>query len=278
MMRAMSRGGGEAARRREAQQMTAVVTGERATTAAGGFNPAWQRHVAVYREAAHLLPPGRLLDLGCGIGHSFQLLAPRETVGADIDPAALEGQERETVVADMRALPFASRSFASVLSAHSIEHVPDPDRVLAEAARVLAADGVAVWVTPNRLTFGRPEEIIDPYHYIEYDPVQLAELCRRHFEEVTIHGLFGSPRFLEYHAGELAGLDRLLALDPLRLRRLVPRRARQHLYDRMLSRWRAKPDEAAQAISLEDFFLADDPIDEAADLIAVCRGPRSNTG
>ena len=34
--------------------------------------------------------------------------------------------------------------------------------------------GAAVVVTPNRLTFARPDEIIDPYHYVEFDPGQLA--------------------------------------------------------------------------------------------------------
>jgi SAM-dependent methyltransferase len=219
------------------------------------------------------MPPGRVLDLGCGVGHSFQLLAPRETVGVDIDAASLDGQQRETVRADMRALPFDVGSFELIISAHSIEHVSDPDRVLGEATRVLAPDGVAVWITPNRLTFGRPDEIIDPYHYVEYDPVELARLCRGHFEDVTIYGLFGSSRYRELHAGELARLARLLALDPLRLRRAIPRRARRFLYDRMLSMWRANPDAEAEAITTEDFFLAEEPIDEAADLIAVCRGP-----
>jgi SAM-dependent methyltransferase len=256
---------------------TDLVTGERATTAVGGFNPAWQRHVAVYRETAQLIPPGRVLDLGCGVGHSFQLLAPRETVGVDIDAAALDGQQRETVLADMRALPFDSGSFVSIVSAHSVEHVPDPDRALAEAARVLAPDGVAVWVTPNRLTFGCPEEIIDPYHYVEYDPVELDRLCRRHFARVTIRGLFGSPRYLEFHADELARLAGLLALDPLRLRRAVPRRVRQLLYDRMLSRWRADSNPLAEAITKDDFFLADEPLEEAADLVAVCQEPRTRS-
>jgi SAM-dependent methyltransferase len=254
--------------------MAESVTGERATTARGGFNPAWQRHVAAYREAAELVPPGRVLDLGCGVGHSFQLLAPRETVGVDIDAAALAGQRRETVRADMRALPFDAESFASIVAAHSVEHVPDPDRVVAEAARVLARDGVAVWVTPNRLTFGRPDEVIDPYHYIEYDPLELERLCSTHFTHVDVYGLFGSPRYLDFHAAELARLAGLLALDPLRLRRAVPRRVRQILYDRTLSSWRADPTPAAQAITTEDFFLADEPIQEAADLVAVCRGPR----
>ena len=79
-----------------------VTGGERVTTPAGGFNPTWQRHVAAYEASTPLLPEGRILDLGCGVGHSYHLLAPRETVGVDIDPEALAGQERETHVADMR--------------------------------------------------------------------------------------------------------------------------------------------------------------------------------
>ena len=67
----------------------------------------------------------------------------------------------------MRELPFADALFAGALSVHSIEHVPDPERALAEIARVLEPGGTAVLVTPNRLTFARPDEIIDPYHYVE---------------------------------------------------------------------------------------------------------------
>ncbi len=63
-----------------------------------------------------------------------------------------------------------------MLSVQSVEHVPDPERVVAEAARVLEPDGVAIFVTPNRLTLGRPDEIIDPYHYIEFDPEELRRL------------------------------------------------------------------------------------------------------
>ena len=146
-----------------------VITGERVSTAQGGFNPSFQRHRAEYRLCASLLGGGCVLDLGCGTGHSWRELSPRETVGVDVDPAALAGQERETHVADMRTLPFAPDSFDSVVSIQSIEHVPDPERVLAEVVRVLRGEGRAIFVTPNRLTFGRPDEIIDPYHYVEYD-------------------------------------------------------------------------------------------------------------
>jgi len=247
------------------------ITGERVVTAAGGFNPTWQRHVAAYELCAGLLPPGRVLDLGCGVGHSYHLLSPRESVGVDLDAQALEGQNRETHVADMRALPFADGTFASVLAVQSIEHVPDAGAVLAEAHRVLEAGGVAVIVTPNRLTFARADEVIDPYHYVEYSPEELAELCRPTFAELHLHGIFGSARYLELVAAEHRRLDRLLRLDPLRLRRAIGRQVRQRLYDALLSRARTDPDPRAAAIDRDDFELRSDGLERALDLVAVCR-------
>jgi SAM-dependent methyltransferase len=251
--------------------MSAGVTGERVVTSAGGFNPTWQRHVAAYQLCAQFLPPGRVLDLGCGVGHSYHLLAPRESVGVDLDPQVLAGQERETHAADMRELPFPDGSFASVLAVQSIEHVPDASPVLAEVRRVLEARGVAVFVTPNRLTFARPDEVIDPYHYVEYSPDELAELCRPRFADVQLHGIFGSARYLELVAAEHRRLDRLLRLDPLRLRRAAGRRLRQRLYDALLSRARTDPDPAAAAIEPDDFELRSDRFERALDLVAVCR-------
>ncbi len=78
-----------------------MITGERVTTANGGLHPTFQRHVAAYRLCAPLLPEGR-----------------------------------ETVRAEMRALPFADGSFQSVISVQSIEHVPDAGLGLAEVVRV----------------------------------------------------------------------------------------------------------------------------------------------
>jgi SAM-dependent methyltransferase len=169
----------------------------------------------------------------------------------------------------MRRLPFGDRSFASVLSIQAIEHVPDPELVLKEIVRVLERPARAVLVTPNRLTFGLPEEIIDPYHYVEYDPAQFEALCGPFFDRVEILGLAGSARYDRLVAAERAELHRLLALDPLRLRRLIPRRQRQLLYDWRLSRDRASPRPGALDIGPEDFTLTHAP-GEALDLVAVC--------
>lgn len=251
--------------------MTAAVTGERVVTSRGGFNPTWQRHVAAYALCARYLGPGRIADVGCGIGHSYRLLAPRETVGIDVDPTVLEGQRRETVAADMRRLPFADGEFDGAIAVHSIEHVPDPERALAEIARVLKPGASAVLVTPNRLTFARPDEIIDPYHHVEYDPAELAALTRRFFGSVETAGIFGSERYRAIVAREHAKLERLLRADPLGLRRLLPRTARQRLYDWRLRRERSALDPEAAGITVEDFTLADTRLEAALDLVAVGR-------
>jgi SAM-dependent methyltransferase len=235
----------------------------------GGFNPTWQRHVAAYQLCSPLLPQGKTLDLGCGVGHSWEHLLPRETVGVDASTEALEGQARPTVVADMRALPFAKGEFESVLSVHSLEHVPDPEQVLVEARRVLAPTGTAVFVTPNRLTFAKADEIIDPYHYVELSPGELSALCLPVFDSVRIMGIFGSARYLEIVAAQKKRLAEVLRMDPLRLRRFVPRVARQRLYDRMLTRARREPTEQELAIEPGDFSLGAGS-DDCLDVVAVC--------
>lgn len=247
-----------------------LITGERVTTAEGGFNPSFQRHRAEYRLCAARLGPGRVLDLGCGTGHSYEELAPRATVGVDVAASALASQNRPTVVADMRRLPFADHAFDSVVSIQSIEHVPDPERVLSEVRRVLVPAGRAIFVTPNRLTFGRPDEIIDPYHYVEYDADQLRRLCAGFFDDIEVLGLEVSDRYRAIHDDERRELERLLARDPLRLRRLIPRRARQHLYDWRLSGDRVTPRPGALEIGPDDFWLRPDELARSIDLFAIC--------
>jgi SAM-dependent methyltransferase len=250
-----------------------VITGERAVTGQGAFNPSWQRHLSIYGLVAPLFGPGLVLDLGCGIGQGQGSLAPRPSVGVDVEASVLAGQGRPVVRADMRRLPLREGSFPSIVASHSVEHVPDPERVVSEVARTLADDGLAVFATPNRLTFGRPDEIIDPYHFIEFDPAQFRSLCRAGFADVEVLGLFGSARYMEFFAKERCKLGALLRMDPLRLRRLASRRVRQLLYDLMLTRSRREAGPVEASIGPEDFRLDDTGLDEALDLVALCRRP-----
>jgi len=53
--------------------------------------------------------------------------------------------------ADIQVLPFADRTFETVVSCETIEHVPSPSRAVAELARVLRPGGHLVLTTPNYL-------------------------------------------------------------------------------------------------------------------------------
>lgn len=58
------------------------LTGERVITSRGRHNPTWQRHVAAYRLVAPLVTGRLVLDLGCGIGHSYRLFG-QLSIGLD---------------------------------------------------------------------------------------------------------------------------------------------------------------------------------------------------
>jgi SAM-dependent methyltransferase len=108
---------------------------------------------AVLLADTPLEPP--VLDVGCGDGLFAELSDRlRGAVGVDLGSrevrrAAHRGIYRATVQADAARLPFATGSFATVVSISSLEHMTDLDRVLAELARVLRPGGRLVFSVPG---------------------------------------------------------------------------------------------------------------------------------
>jgi ubiquinone/menaquinone biosynthesis C-methylase UbiE len=95
----------------------------------------------------------RVLEVGCGTGVLTRVLAgwPGVDVVVGVDPAStLLDKARELSaglpnvtyqVADGRELPFEDSSFEVVIFDSTLCHVPEPERALAEAARVLRPSG-----------------------------------------------------------------------------------------------------------------------------------------
>jgi SAM-dependent methyltransferase len=125
----------------------AVVTGNTydkyATT-----NPIEQKMMAGFLRALDEmldgLAPTRILEVGVGEGEITERLRARftdaEVVGVDLPDATLAAEWRRRDVAamfaDATALPFADHTFDLVLAIEVLEHVPQPERALAEIARV----------------------------------------------------------------------------------------------------------------------------------------------
>jgi SAM-dependent methyltransferase len=101
-------------------------------------------------DAGWLGAPGRVLDLGCGLGSELAFLACRgfRGVGVDLSPVALaRAVARHPAVRFVRAdalhLPFAAGVFDLAIDRGCFHYLLTPDRpaYAAEAARVLAPGG-----------------------------------------------------------------------------------------------------------------------------------------
>jgi SAM-dependent methyltransferase len=105
----------------------------------------------------HCPPPTRILVVGCGSGLEAGILARSfmaTTVGIDIGGQFefdLDGaRPAGLLLMDARNLAFPDSSFDLVYSFHALEHIPEPERALAEMARVLVNGGTFFVGTPNR--------------------------------------------------------------------------------------------------------------------------------
>jgi 2-polyprenyl-3-methyl-5-hydroxy-6-metoxy-1,4-benzoquinol methylase len=101
-------------------------------------------------------PPGRVLDVGCSTGYLAQRLQERGStvIGIEMDERAAELARRfcEAVyVGDIETmeLPFEAESFDVVLCGDLIEHLRDPQGVLARLRPLLRPGGRLVLSTPN---------------------------------------------------------------------------------------------------------------------------------
>jgi len=140
-----------------------------------------------------------------------------------------------------------------VVFLQTIEHIQDPDAMLAHVRELIEPDGVAYVSTPNVLTLAPKgqERSGNPWHVREYKPGEYRELCERHFGQVDLLGLFHA-RKLRVHqlAIEHAGWDAIHARLGITKR----------FYDRF-----------TPAISVRDFALQRGALDRALDLLAVLR-------
>jgi ubiquinone/menaquinone biosynthesis C-methylase UbiE len=108
-------------------------------------------------DAARVGLGTRLLDVATGPGHVAGAAAARgaEAVGVDISEDMLARARRlyprvEFRPADAESLPFDDGAFDAVVAAFLLHHVPSPERVVGELARVARRVAVAQWDISSR--------------------------------------------------------------------------------------------------------------------------------
>jgi SAM-dependent methyltransferase len=119
------------------------------------------RLVVPLLEAAGVQSGTRLLDVACGPGHLAAGAAAKGAKAVGVDAA--EGMvavaragyaDIEFLRGDAERLPFGDASFDAVVAGFVVNHLPCPERALAEFARVVRPGGrvaVTVWDRPGRM-------------------------------------------------------------------------------------------------------------------------------
>lgn len=157
----------------------------------------------------------RVLDVGCGAGFLSNALAEQgfSVAGLDISEDSLQVARRHDrtqsvnyVAGDAYKLPFQDHSFDVVVATDFLEHVEEPERVIAEIGRILRPNGLFFYHTFNRnwLAYLVIIKLVEWFirntpkhmHVLELflKPKEVAAFCQSHrmvVQEVT--GL--RPRF-----------------------------------------------------------------------------------
>jgi protein-L-isoaspartate O-methyltransferase len=153
----------------------------------GGYTPAAFRHYI--RELALIDALSRLdfhavLDVGCAEGYFMNVIRERfgaEVWGVDISTAALAKAHAlyglTVAGADATRLPFADASFDLVYSTEVIEHVLEPEAMLAELRRV--SRGTVIVTTPvsQRADEHEPDYALEAEgHVNNFDPATVRRI------------------------------------------------------------------------------------------------------
>jgi ubiquinone/menaquinone biosynthesis C-methylase UbiE len=153
----------------------------------GGYTPAAFRHYIrrlALLDALAGLEFQSALDVGCAEGYFMQTVRERfgvEVWGVDLSTVALAKAHDKygltVAAADATRLPFADGSFDLVYSTEVIEHVLDPDLMVAELRRV--ARGTVLVTTPVSQTEDEHEpdfELRAEGHVNNFDPATVRRL------------------------------------------------------------------------------------------------------
>jgi 2-polyprenyl-3-methyl-5-hydroxy-6-metoxy-1,4-benzoquinol methylase len=182
----------------------------------------------------------RLLEIGSGLGHLVgQLENSFDTVAADVNPWALRqslGTARCTshVTSSAEELPFKDRSFGLVIIKHVVEHLPHPEKAIAELGRIITPGGVLILATPNLSSLLKPWKggkwigYQDPTHISLKPPAEWLDMIRKAgfgLKKIFSDGFWDAPyislvpRPLQKLVfGSLGGFQAIIALPFLPMR------------------------------------------------------------
>jgi SAM-dependent methyltransferase len=153
------------------------------TILGAAVNPAY---IARSRLRRHIMRhsgtmTGRMLDFGCGSKPYRELFAVSQYVGVDVTESGHPPERSAAdVLYDGHTLPFPEAEFDCAFSSEVLEHVFNPDEILAELHRVIRPYGQLIITTP--FVWGEHEQ---PFDYGRYTSFGMKHLLEKNGFEVV---------------------------------------------------------------------------------------------
>ncbi|MGF1635791.1 MAG: class I SAM-dependent methyltransferase [Cyclobacteriaceae bacterium] len=203
----------------------AVYTTEITSDSIPSDNPLHQRLLKPYYEAEKIVH-GDLLELGCGEGRGVDLLAPKcksftaiDKISDVIERLAAAHPAHTFIQANIPPISQCkNESFDFIVSFQVIEHIKADALFLSEIARILKPGGKALITTPNiKMTLSR-----NPWHIREYTGKELKTLAEKYFNKVTMQGIAGNEKVMQYYEMNKKSVHRIMKWDILNLQYLLP--------------------------------------------------------
>lgn len=202
-----------------------VYTTEIASDVLASDNPIHQRLLQAYYLGLDYVT-GHLLEIGCGEGRGVELMAPKASAYTGIDKIdeVINNLKLKYPEADFRQMVIPplfglkDNMFDTVVSFQVIEHIRQDELYIKEIYRVLKPGGKALITTPNILmSLSR-----NPWHIREYTGDQLKQLGQKYFPKVTMMGISGNNKVMDYYSANKASVDKIMRWDILNLQYRLP--------------------------------------------------------
>lgn len=175
------------------------------------WNPVGLHHrhlnAFIQTEVRKLPARAKVLDGGCGLSIWLDEAIDKQIryTGIDCQESALAFcrttyPHREYCLGDLYDLPHADQSFDMVVMREVIEHVKEPEKMVAEASRVLKPEGRFVLTTPNyggvmiwlvENTYNRFfcrdfKPYLPDVHPSRFNREKLAAVLQPHFRQISL--------------------------------------------------------------------------------------------
>lgn len=239
-------------------------------------NPIHQRLLKPYywvKETVY----GEVLELGCGEGRGIDILAHvvKKYVGIDKNGTVIDDLNIKYPDYIFKRTVFPpidedDNRYDFVISFQVIEHIKKDRLFLEEIKRVLKPGGNAILTTPNiKMSLSR-----NPWHIREYTSQKLTDLAGRIFGEVSIKGITGNEKVMQYYDKNRRSVRNIMKWDVLNLQYRLPACILKVPYEIMnrLNRNKLQKhhDQLVTGITHNDYLVTENT-EDALDLVLVLK-------